>query len=75
MKSSKNGFAKIGKIAKDSELPVSTIRYYNQFGLINEIFKTPGGVRLFEEDETVKTIKKIRNINHGRSLEDIKELV
>ncbi|MGM0442237.1 MAG: MerR family DNA-binding transcriptional regulator [Elusimicrobiota bacterium] len=66
---------KIGQIAKSCNLPVSTIRYYLNKGLIKEEYRTPGGVRLFDREKTVQKVKKIRGSSKKLTLEQLKEIV
>ncbi len=66
---------KIGKVAKSTGLPVSTVRYYLKRGLIDEEYRTPGGVRLFDREKTVQKIKKVQDIKDNNTLEQIKTLL
>jgi len=65
---------KIGELAKEAQVPISTIRYYCQIGLLKPKATTPGGYRLFEKEECIKRIKMIREIIFSKpTLKDIKE--
>jgi MerR family copper efflux transcriptional regulator len=66
---------KIGEIAGDTGLPVSTIRYYVRLGLLKEIYRTPGGVRVFNRKGTVKKLKDIKEKSESQSLKKIKKLL
>ncbi|MEA3506322.1 MAG: MerR family DNA-binding transcriptional regulator, partial [Elusimicrobiota bacterium] len=52
-------FVKIGEIASASGLPVSTVRYYTELGLLSEAYRTPGDVRVYKKGETLRKIKEI----------------
>ena len=52
---------KIGHLAEILGLTHRTIRYYDQLGLLPEVKRSDGGVRLFD-DEDVVMIKKIRKL-------------
>jgi DNA-binding transcriptional MerR regulator len=41
---------KIGEVARRSGLPIKTIRYYSEEGLIHPIGRSEGGYRLFSEE-------------------------
>ena len=40
----------IGSIAKESGIPIKTIRYYEELGLLKTFGRTEGGYRLFNSD-------------------------
>ncbi|MCK4352770.1 DNA adenine methylase [candidate division WOR-3 bacterium] len=52
---------RIGQLAKKTRLPVSTINYYINTGLIKPAEKTPSGYRLFDE-KSAKTISMIKEL-------------
>ncbi len=56
------GWLKIGELAHKLSLPVTTIRYYNEIGLLPMIAETQGGYRLFDADQSVQRITQIRQI-------------
>ncbi|MBN2406233.1 MAG: MerR family transcriptional regulator, partial [Elusimicrobia bacterium] len=66
-------FIKIGDLSRVAGIPTSTIRYYNQIGVIKEAYRTPGGVRMFDRIDTLEKINMIRFINRGYTLKKIKE--
>ncbi len=41
---------KIGEVARRSGLPIKTIRFYSEEGLIHPIGRSEGGYRLFSEE-------------------------
>jgi MerR family transcriptional regulator, copper efflux regulator len=65
----------IGAIASESGIPIKTIRYYDELGLIKTNGRTEGGYRLFDEDVFVR-LKFIKRAQHlGLSLSEIKEFL
>jgi MerR family transcriptional regulator, copper efflux regulator len=65
----------IGAIAKKSGLPIKTIRYYDELGLLKTCGRTEGGYRLFDSDVFVR-LKFIKRAQHlGLSLSEIKEFL
>ena len=62
---------KIGELARCSGLPVKTLRYYEDLGLLPAVGRSPGGYRLFAE-ESLRRLEFIRRLKSlGLSLEDI----
>ncbi len=62
---------KIGELARRSGLPVKTLRYYEDLGLLPAVGRSPGGYRLFAE-ESLRRLDFIRRLKSlGLSLEDI----
>ena len=65
----------IGRLAKASDVKVTTIRYYESIGLIDPPDRSEGGQRLYDK----KAIERMRFIRHGRDLgfplEAIRELI
>jgi MerR family transcriptional regulator, copper efflux regulator len=65
----------IGAIAKTSGIPIKTIRYYDDLGLLKTCGRTEGGYRLFDSDVFVR-LKFIKRAQHlGLSLTEIKEFL
>jgi MerR family transcriptional regulator, copper efflux regulator len=62
----------IGVISKESGLPIKTIRYYEELGLLKTLGRTEGGYRLFRADTLSRLhfIKRVQRL--GLSLADIK---
>jgi MerR family transcriptional regulator, copper efflux regulator len=54
----------IGTISKESRLPVKTIRYYEELGLLKTIGRTEGGYRLFRAD----TLSRLHFIKRAQAL-------
>ncbi len=65
----------IGAIAKASGVPIKTIRYYEEIGLLHASGRTEGGYRLFDGDvlSRLNFIKRSQQV--GLSLAEIKELL
>lgn len=65
----------IGSIAKTSGIPIKTIRYYEELGLLKSIGRTEGGYRLFDAEVLTRLnfIKRAQNL--GLSLAEIKEFL
>jgi MerR family transcriptional regulator, copper efflux regulator len=65
------GAMKIGALAARSGLPVKTLRYYEDLGLLPAIGRTEGGYRLFSE-QSLRRLEFIRRLKTlGLSLEEI----
>jgi DNA-binding transcriptional MerR regulator len=76
MSTTVSNLVKIGELSKTSGLPIKTIRYYEELGLIQAVKRTPGGFRLFEEKMTVMRLRFIKQAQAlGMSLEEIKEFL
>jgi MerR family transcriptional regulator, copper efflux regulator len=65
----------IGIVAKESGVPIKTIRYYEELGLLKSSGRTEGGFRLFNSDvlERLHFIKRAQSL--GLSLSEIKEFL
>jgi len=71
----KNTSYRIGAVAKQSEIPVKTIRYYEELGLLKTVGRTAGGFRLFGADvffrlEFIKCAQ-----TSGMSLAEVREVL
>lgn len=65
---------KIGKLAKEAGVPRSTIHYYCQMGLLEPVDYSPGGYRLFNEEESIVRIREIREVVASKvTLKDLRE--
>jgi MerR family transcriptional regulator, copper efflux regulator len=71
----KEKLKQIGSVAKESGLPIKTIRYYDELGLLKTFGRTEGNYRLFNSDVFVRLrfIKRAQSL--GLSLEEIKEFL
>ncbi|MDZ7961738.1 MAG: heavy metal-responsive transcriptional regulator [Aulosira sp. DedQUE10] len=65
----------IGVVAKESGVPIKTIRYYEELGLLRSSGRTEGGFRLFNTDVLARLhfIKRAQSL--GLSLSEIKEFL
>jgi DNA-binding transcriptional MerR regulator len=64
---------KIGALAGRSGLPVKTLRYYEDLGLLPAVGRSEGGYRLFGE-ESLRRLEFIRRLKSlGLTLDDIAE--
>ncbi|OUL32715.1 heavy metal-responsive transcriptional regulator [Nostoc sp. 106C] len=65
----------IGLVAKESGVPIKTIRYYEELGLLQASGRTEGGFRLFNSDVLARLnfIKRTQNL--GMTLAEIKEFL
>jgi DNA-binding transcriptional MerR regulator len=65
----------IGLVAKESGVPIKTIRYYEELGLLKASARTEGGFRLFNSDVVARLnfIKRAQSL--GLSLSEIKEFL
>ncbi len=65
----------IGLVAKESGVPIKTIRYYEELGLLKASARTEGGFRLFNSDviPRLNFIKRAQSL--GLSLSEIKEFL
>lgn len=65
----------IGLVAKESSVPIKTIRYYEELGLLKASGRTEGGYRLFDSDvfSRLNFIKRAQKL--GLSLSEIKEFL
>lgn len=63
MVSSKHAGVAIGQAAKTADLPVKTVRYYDEIGLITASDVSPKGYRLYSEE----AIRKLVFVRHARA--------
>jgi len=65
----------IGTLARQAGLPIQTIRYYEQLGLLPKPQRSASGYRLYgsETADRLQFIKKAQNL--GLRLEDIREIL
>ena len=65
----------IGQVSEQSGLPIKTIRYYDELGLLKSSGRTKGGFRQFSSEVLYRLafIKRAQNI--GLSLEEIGDLL
>ena len=64
---------KIGALAGRSGLPIKTLRYYEDIGLLPAVGRSEGGYRLFAE-ESLRRLEFIRRLKSlGLTLDEIQE--
>ncbi len=65
----------IGSISKESGVPIKTIRYYEELGLLKSSGRTEGGFRLFDAEVLTRLhfIKRAQSL--GLALAEIKEFL
>ncbi|HEY9693982.1 MAG TPA: heavy metal-responsive transcriptional regulator [Oculatellaceae cyanobacterium] len=66
---------RIGAVAKESGIPIKTIRYYDELGLLKTFGRTEAGYRLFNSNvfTRLKFIKRAQSL--GLTLLEIKEFL
>ena len=66
---------RIGAVAKESGLPIKTIRYYDELGLLKTSGRTESNYRLFSADvcDRLRFIKRAQSL--GLTLVEIKEFL
>ncbi|HEY9659808.1 MAG TPA: MerR family DNA-binding protein [Allocoleopsis sp.] len=66
---------RIGSVAKESGLPIKTIRYYDELGLLKTFGRTEGNYRLFNSDVfgRLRFIKRAQSL--GLTLLEIREFL
>jgi MerR family copper efflux transcriptional regulator len=68
-------FMKIGEVAKQSEVGIETIRYYEREGLLAEPQRKPSGYRQYDQS-VIARLRFIRRAKElGFTLAEIKELL
>jgi DNA-binding transcriptional MerR regulator len=65
----------IGEVASKLNIPTSTLRYYDREGLLSNIKRSGGGIRVFSdvEIETLKVIECLKTT--GMQIKDIKQFL
>ncbi|MEE3717488.1 heavy metal-responsive transcriptional regulator [Tumidithrix elongata RA019] len=65
----------IGQVAEQSNVPIKTIRYYEEIGLLKSSGRTEGRFRLFAPDAIARVafIKRLQKL--GLSLQEIAEIL
>jgi len=70
----KLGLLKLGEIAKLAGVLPWTIRYYANLGLLDVFDRTEGKYRLFNKDETLLRLSRIKEFkDKGLTLEEIRK--
>lgn len=60
------GWLKIGELARKLGVPVTTIRYYTDIGLLPVVAETQGGYRLYDQDQVSMRMSVIKQMNGSR---------
>ena len=69
-----NGLLKIGEMAREAGVLISTIRYYTDVGLLRVVANTQGGYRLYDREDTLERIHTVKTINGRKwTLAEIRE--
>ncbi len=65
----------IGQLARKTGVKITTIRYYEKIGLLDEPYRNQGNQRIYEKEglERLSFIRHAREL--GLSIEDIRELI
>ena len=68
-------FYSIGEVASKFNIPTSTLRYYDREGLLSNVKRSSGGIRVFSdvEIETLKVIECLKST--GMQIKDIKQFL
>lgn len=62
----------IGEVAKELNLSISTLRYYDKEGLLEDVERTAGNIRLFKEED-IQQLRMLECLKGtGMKLKDIK---
>lgn len=65
----------IGRVAKQADINLQTVRYYERRGLLSPVSRTEAGYRIFSSD-SVRRIRFIRRAQElGFSLKEIRDLL
>lgn len=65
----------IGEISKLTGLPISTLRYYDKHGLLQNLKRSIGGNRVFDKDD-LNTLRMINCLkSSGMKISDIKQFM
>ena len=70
-----HGMMQIGEVAERVGLSLNTIRHYDQAGLVTPSLRSPGGFRLYSEDDLAALLVVKRMKPLGFSLEEMRELL
>lgn len=66
---------KIGAVAKAADLPVKTVRYYADIGLVRPAARSASGYRQYDETELSKLVFARRARAFGFSIDEVRELL
>lgn len=74
MKASKE-LARVGEVAERLRVSPRTIKYYEELGLVEPETRSPGGFRLYSEEDAQRLERILRMKGIGYSLAAIRELL
>jgi len=57
---------RVGELARQAGMPVSTVRYYTQVGLISPATRTSGGHNLYDRQDCLRVLNLIKTLNRNR---------
>lgn len=57
---------RVGELARQAGIPVSTVRYYTQVGLISPAARTSGGHNLYDRQDCLRVLNLIKTLNRNR---------
>jgi MerR family transcriptional regulator, copper efflux regulator len=66
---------RIGELSRQSQVPIKTIRYYEELGLLQSSERTSGGFRLFKPDALTRLAFVKRAQALGLSLQEIHHIL
>ncbi len=68
-------FYSIGEVANKLNIPTSTLRYYDREGLLSNVKRSSGGIRVFSDVEinTLKVVECLKTT--GMQIKDIKQFL
>jgi DNA-binding transcriptional MerR regulator len=68
-------FYSIGEVASKLNIPTSTLRYYDREGLLTNVKRSSGGIRVFS-DEEISTLNIVECLKAtGMQIKDIKQFL
>ena len=68
-------FYSIGEVSNKLNIPTSTLRYYDREGLLSNIKRSNGGIRVFSDVE-IATLKVVECLKAtGMQIKDIKQFI
>ncbi len=65
----------IGKLAKETDINIETVRFYERKGLMPKPSRSPSGYRLYSDDDQKRLHFILLAKKHGFTLSDIKDLL
>ena len=75
MNASSKELARVGEVAERLGVSPRTIKYYEELGLVEPEARSPGGFRLYGEEDVLRLERILRMKGMGYSLAAIRELL